>query len=180
MSDDNLSAYERYFQYRDPITHKLQRRRRATAVSTILSQRELERTEFFNDFLARDGLCYGMNLYAWDGSRNIGDLRVWRRRQRDNFTRRDVEAFDLVRPHFLNAMRNVRRVQGRSLQPPGSATLTAREADVAAAVVRGLGDAEIAAELGISYSTVRTHLKNIYRKLGVRSRTAMAARLGGH
>ncbi len=40
-----------------------------------MPQRELMRTGFFNDFLARDGLHRGINAYSYAGQRNIGDLR---------------------------------------------------------------------------------------------------------
>jgi DNA-binding CsgD family transcriptional regulator len=44
---------------------------------------------------------------------------------------------------------------------------------------RGKGNAEIATALYISESTVRKHLQNAYRKLGVSSRTAALALLSG-
>ena len=78
MSPDNLARYEEYYQFRDPITPVLQKRRRATLVREVMPQDELEKTEFFNDFLIQDGLHHGINVYAYDGDLNIGDLRIWR------------------------------------------------------------------------------------------------------
>lgn len=52
----------------------------------------------------------------------------------------------------------------------GGGLLTAREADVLAALQRRHSNAQIAAELHISIETVRTHARHIYRKLGVSSR----------
>ncbi|MGF7159547.1 FixJ family two-component response regulator [Rhodoligotrophos appendicifer] len=48
-------------------------------------------------------------------------------------------------------------------------TLTAREKDVMAAVVRGLMNKQIAGELGISEITVKLHRGNVMRKMQVRS-----------
>lgn len=53
--------------------------------------------------------------------------------------------------------------------------LTRREAQILRAVARGLDNAAISAELGVSVATVRKHLERIYRKLGVHSRTEAAA-----
>jgi DNA-binding CsgD family transcriptional regulator len=48
--------------------------------------------------------------------------------------------------------------------------LSRRELDVTHYLVRGLSDNEIGEKLYISRQTVHTHIKNIYRKLGVKSR----------
>ena len=49
--------------------------------------------------------------------------------------------------------------------------LTARERDVLVLLAKGCSYAEIARRLGISLHTVATHVKNCYRKLGVRRAT---------
>jgi DNA-binding CsgD family transcriptional regulator len=57
------------------------------------------------------------------------------------------------------------------------AILTPQERRVAAAVATGASDRQVAAELFLSHRTVAYHLASVYRKLGVSSRTALAARL---
>jgi DNA-binding NarL/FixJ family response regulator len=52
--------------------------------------------------------------------------------------------------------------------------LTAREEEVMASVARGLTNAEIASELHISLSTVKTHLASLMNKLGARNRVEIA------
>jgi DNA-binding NarL/FixJ family response regulator len=51
-----------------------------------------------------------------------------------------------------------------------TAKLTPREAEVLALVGKGMRDKEIAEKLGISHQTARTYVKDVRRKLGVRSR----------
>lgn len=52
----------------------------------------------------------------------------------------------------------------------GSAVLTKRERDILLKVFSGDSNQEIAEVFCISYHTVKTHLYNIYRKIGVRDR----------
>ena len=60
-------------------------------------------------------------------------------------------------------------------QLTGWASLTEREHAVAVLVAAGCSNPEIARRLFISRETVQTHLKHIFSKLGVDSRTALAA-----
>ena len=55
------------------------------------------------------------------------------------------------------------------------AALTRRERDVLALMVDGLTNAEIAGQLVVSLSTVKTHVSSIIAKLGATSRTEAAA-----
>jgi len=52
--------------------------------------------------------------------------------------------------------------------------LTPAEIEVANRSVRGLGNKQIATALGCSCATVRSHLLNIFRKLGISSRGELA------
>lgn len=56
------------------------------------------------------------------------------------------------------------------------AQLSDRERDIVRALLRGLTVAEIADELYISVNTVKSHVKNVYRKLAVGSREAAVKR----
>jgi DNA-binding NarL/FixJ family response regulator len=63
--------------------------------------------------------------------------------------------------------------RGRSEQGP---TPTERELEVLRAAARGLGNKQIAMELGLSPRTVQTHLTNLFVKLGVNTRTEAVLR----
>lgn len=60
-------------------------------------------------------------------------------------------------------------------------TLTARERDVLRGLCKGLANKEIARDLGLGESTVKLHIKTLYRRLGVNNRTqaALLARQAG-
>ena len=64
-------------------------------------------------------------------------------------------------------------------RPTGNETskvfnLSKRETEIVQLVAKGMANKEIAADLSISVETVRVHLKHIYEKLHVRSRTEAA------
>lgn len=57
-------------------------------------------------------------------------------------------------------------------EPP---LITPREADVLTLASHGLTSAETAEQLVVSVGTVRTHLENVYEKLGVADKAAAVA-----
>ena len=191
MDPQNLERYSTYYQFHNPLSAKVQNLRRAVRVNEIMPQRELIRTEFYNDFLARDGLYYGLNLYVHDGDMNIADMRIWRNRRRENFDDADLQILEAIKPHFCNSMKNALRfsrneapkVSGGvvliesdrlSMERIRSAYgLTAREAQIALEIAYGKTDHEIAETVGVAFSTVRTHINHLYGKLGVRNRAAL-------
>ncbi|MCV3737094.1 LuxR C-terminal-related transcriptional regulator [Rhizobium sp. TRM96647] len=65
----------------------------------------------------------------------------------------------------------------RSERLQASYRLTPKEAQIAAAIASGLSLREIADNDGVSYETVRSHVKNIYGKMEVSSQASLVARL---
>jgi DNA-binding CsgD family transcriptional regulator len=165
MAPGNLRRYEVWYQFRDPMTFQLCARRRATLVDEVISRQKLERTEFYNDFLARDGLHHGVNMFVFDGGRDLGDLRIWRAQRRPDFSERDTGLLDALEPHLRRALLRCARHDA----------LTPREYEVAALVARGCTDRDIARVLGIGFGTVRTHLTKALAKSGCANRAELAA-----
>ena len=62
-------------------------------------------------------------------------------------------------------------VQFRS---PARSQLSNRETEIISCVAAGLRNAEVAERLSIGESTVKTHLNNIFQKLGIRDRVELA------
>ena len=81
-----------------------------------------------------------------------------------------VEEFVAVVSGGKGASRN-----RRSPNASGSGVLTPRELDVLAELLAGGDNASMAGNLGISEMTVRTHIHNVLRKLGVGSRAEAAS-----
>lgn len=66
-------------------------------------------------------------------------------------------------------------VHAATQPPPPGHDLTEREQDVLALMVAGLNNTEIAEELVVSPSTIKSHVSNILAKLGVAGRTEAVA-----
>jgi two-component system NarL family response regulator len=89
---------------------------------------------------------------------------------------------DMLRRELVDAIRAVHAGQ-RYVSPTVAARLaaraprqelTAREVEILWHLVRGLGNKQIAGELGLAEGTVRIHLSNIFEKMGVHDRTQAA------
>lgn len=75
----------------------------------------------------------------------------------------------LVPPEFVGLARPTREERGNTLM-----RLTLREREVLGYVAAGADNLQIAARLDITERTVKAHVSNLYRKLGVQNRVEMA------
>ncbi len=182
MSDTNIVSYSEYYQFRDPITRRLSVKRNATLVSQILPQKELMKTEFFNDFLFSDGLFHGINLHLYNYSENIGDLRIWRKKGIGNFNQNSCLILDILKPHLINSFRKMRSMceNKTSLSLDMKCEhlkrkyqLSLRESEVVRHLINGERDEIISELLHIGKTTVRTHIKNIFAKTGINNRNKL-------
>jgi DNA-binding NarL/FixJ family response regulator len=89
---------------------------------------------------------------------------------------KETEARDIINAIHLASRgmhvlpRSAAAGSGSTLDIIGSELLTPREAEVLALLQEGATNAQIAHQLSIGIETVRTHARNIYRKLGISSR----------
>jgi DNA-binding CsgD family transcriptional regulator len=115
--------------------------------------------------LARTQLAYGERL-----------RRAKKREEARRQLRRALEIFEGVGANpWAERTRSELELSGETLELPRSvASLTRQERQVATIVARGATNREAAATLFVNHKTIEYHLGNVYRKLGVRSRTELA------
>lgn len=138
-------------------------------LSDFYSRRELHAVVMWADFKKPLGIEHEMlaSLPAAPGQarrvlflRGPGD---------PDFSEREQLALQLLRPHLHAVWQDAE--QRRS----SAADLTPREWEVLHLVAAGHRNADIAVRLYVSVTTVHMHLRNIFGKLGVHTRTAAVA-----
>ena len=137
--------------------------------SDLYTQRELARQPAFAEYF-RDEMLHQLSV-SFPALPGRTRRLMLRRADGPDFTAEDATLMEILRPHLFEAYQLVQR---RHLV---SSTLTARESEVLDLVARGLRNDEIAAVLVISVATVRKHLEHIFDRTGLRSRSAVVARL---
>jgi DNA-binding CsgD family transcriptional regulator len=137
----------------------------------------------FDDFFGASAECFASIPSAFDEART---RLCWgeqlRRASRRTEARRQLYAArqtfaDLRASGWTARAETELRATGdhvRHTSPHGEPTLTPQEMHVVVAVAGGASNKEAAATLFLSTRTVEFHLTNVYRKLGVRSRIALA------
>ncbi len=124
----------------------------------------------------REELCIALELT--DGE--CGEICLSRPAAEGGFSDADVAAYDRVTPFIAAAFRHWwQGARARHLAQTrdsgadaafasfGGALLSPREREVAQLLLRGHSSLSIAGQLGISGTTVKTHRKNLYAKLGI-------------
>ena len=128
---------------------------------------ERRRNAWYQMAMRPNGIDHEIDLWLPAPQGTVRAFFLVREEGRRDFSERDKTLLTLLRPH-LTMIRE--RWQQRH-QPPG---LTPREAELLELVRLGLSNYQIADRLVLSPATVRTHLSNLFAKIGVHNRTAAA------
>jgi len=79
-----------------------------------------------------------------------------------------------IDPSLTNYIFNqIKKIRGGKTLGSGRANLTERELEIVEHLIEGLTDRNVSEHLNLSIHTVRTHIKNIYRKIGVSNRAQL-------
>ena len=91
-----------------------------------------------------------------------------------------LSAVEVVQKGELAAPRQLLRWYLSQNENPKIGDLSARRRKVLELVVEGMSNAEIAGRLYLSESTIKQHLRAVYKLLGVRNRTEAAKTMRNH
>lgn len=143
--------------------------RSVTLRSDFYSTREWMQTPMYVDVCGADNIRFEMMCPLPSTGTRSKRLVFFRTSARD-FTEEDRFAMALLRPHISEMV-------GHRPSEDNANALTGRQRELMRLVADGLTNAEIAAALHVSPHTVRTHLTNIFERLGVSTRAAAVARV---
>jgi DNA-binding CsgD family transcriptional regulator len=165
--------WENYPDY--PVCRTAARTRGAVKITDFYSARQWHSTGMYTDCHRLQGsehsltVCLPTALPPTAGPGRYLGLTLGRGPGPD-FSERDRALLTLLAPHLGQAYLDAER---RRHPVP---RLTPRQDELLRLLAAGLTNTQIARRLGISEATVRSHLENIYERLGVSSRTAAVTR----
>lgn len=168
--DPNIEAYWRW-RHQHPHCRLAEQSCGRLAVAQNLdyqSAREIRNQAFYTEYLRPVVNTVFLMLPSAPGRIRSYNFSLESSRR---FSERDRLILELIRPHLYDIYREA------TIKRQAPVQLTARELDVMRAVAQGLGTEAIARQFVVAPSTVRKHLENTFRKLGVSSRIAAVARL---
>ncbi len=144
--------------------------------ATRAANRE-EFRRYRREFLLPNHFHHHLGFCVQDETRGVIALDFHRRGGSPEFDELERARARVV-ASYLHAQSGAKKpiAPSRNGSPPDLA-LTSREAEVAEAVAAGLSNKQVADHLGISVRTVENHLRSIFAKCNVTTRTRLAAKL---
>lgn len=157
---------------------------RAYRFCDVTTREELEATRLYREVYHPLGIEYQIAFTLPSDAGRL--LAVVLHRSDGDFSDSERDFLNRARPFLIQTYRNALAFESQRHDGAPAASdlerglvdagLSARQAQIAALVAIGRSTNDIATELALSARTVQKHLEPAYRKLGVTSRSAAAAR----
>ena len=150
------------------------------------------KSRYFSSYYADVGLADEIGMFATrrDGSHIFAS--IGRAYGMEAFSKKGIDRlrhFQPVIEHLMERQWDAARLGGGGSHGPPSfltldealrrgvfRSLSAREREIVALILKGHSSKSIAAQLGIAVGTVKNHRKSIYRRLSISSQSALFAR----
>jgi len=147
--------------------------------SMLMTDFSWQRTLIFKEFFKPHGYFHNADVFFRQKDRIIAVLSLVRKDPKQHFTDQEVELLKKVQPFIQYCLSKVylpKRVHDRS-SLADKYDFTARELDVVELALTGASNKVLVRQLKISLPTLRTHLQNIYAKVGVHSSSELISKL---
>ncbi|MCI1955277.1 MAG: helix-turn-helix transcriptional regulator [Oscillospiraceae bacterium] len=143
----------------------------------IISDEKRMRTEYYKRVYSPNNWHFSLQVILAREKEFLGVITFYRSIGKDNFLYDDIFLMDLLKDHLSYRLyRERRNTFSKKLtvaQAAAQFELTKREETVLGLLMAGMDNAAVCKKLVISVNTLKKHILNIYRKLGIRSRIQM-------
>lgn len=147
--------------------------------SMLMTDFAWQKTEFFQIFFKPSGYFHNADIFFRQEGRIIAVLTLLRKDPVTFFTDKETQLLIKLHPFIEYSLNNVylpKRVHSRT-SLASKYDLTARELDVVELALTGASNKVLVKQLKVSLPTLRTHMQNIYAKVGVHSNSELISKL---
>ena len=145
----------------------------------IISDEKRVQTEYYQRVYKPNNWHYALQMILGRNNHFLGVVTLYRTIGKEDFTYEDVFLMDMLKDHMayrLSQDRNNQMTSQEKLtltQAVKTYDLTKREQTILQLLLQGMENTEICDHLSITVNTLKKHILNIYRKLGIRNRVQM-------
>lgn len=145
----------------------------------IISDEKRMGTDYYNQVYRPNNWHYSMQMViAWE-RKFLGVVTLYRAMGKNDFQYEDIFVLDMLKEHLSYRLhKDYRKEEYHEEKLTIKETvekyqLTRREETILGFLMEGVDNVQICDELGISLNTLKKHILNIYRKLGIRNRVQL-------
>lgn len=177
--DDKL--YQTHYMHMDPLNPTLHKNKHARVIDldSTMSAQHIEQLAYYQDFLKPMGCRHVADMFFRSDGQLIAMITLLRSKEQGAFTDEELALLNHLHP-FLEYSLNTAYLPGLLAERKTlieKYQLTAREWDVLEGILAGNSNKMIAKDMRVAISTVKTHLKHIFKKTASGSRTELIARV---
>ncbi len=173
--DETLDLYENYYHTIDFLSWCYNQAQPMVFRATDLVYPEvIEESRIHKEWQSRIGIFYTVTACIASNGILYGTISLMRSKAHGDFTDDEMDVLGEINNHLCNRFKlaypnGVNRFMMDSSTDPIAAkfSLTPREWEVTCLLIHGMSRADIAKKLCISTNTLKRHVANIYRKVGV-------------
>lgn len=145
----------------------------------IISDEKRLETDYYKNVYRPNNWNYSLQMILAFEKKFLGAVTFYRTIGKSNFQYDDIFILDMLKDHIsyrLNqdSVQESRREEKLTIREAVERyQLTRREETILGFLMEGADNIQICDELGISLNTLKKHILNIYRKLGIRNRVQL-------
>lgn len=145
----------------------------------IISDEKRMQTEYYKRVYRPNHWHYSLQLILGKEKEFLGVVTFYRNLGKENFQYNDIFLLDMLKDHLAYRLSRNKQTHGSTQEKMTVSEaaekfdLTKREQTILKMLMEGKDSNELGEELSISINTLKKHILNIYRKLGVKNRVQL-------